>query len=403
MARAEAARRAYDLDLSGKREITSANHAAFTSLAIDLVEARYLLAGAGDGTISVFDLHQFGGNPRRRAAITPLFLAKRGGHTHGVSSIAWYTHDTGMFFSGSFDHKVNAWDTNAQRVVCQFEMPLPVYSISLSPIATRHALVAAGSGDQKVRLCDPMTGGSTHCLLGHREAILAVQWSPTNEYLLASASVDKTIRLWDIRRSGCLLSLDQHNSQTALETNRTLRLKNVSAKGGAPTSVTAHDEPVTSLCWSPDGLFLYSSGKDNKIHMWNADTGRNTLVNFAGVKNAAEKGSQMAISSDGQVLYHPNGSDILALEAHTGRTLSLLRGHFDKVNCCVFHPHLQELYSGGNDNQLLCWVPSMDEAELVEDEATDEGDERQQSSSAAHTQDVDGDAWSDEEEDEMDG
>jgi hypothetical protein len=47
----------------------------------------------------------------------------------------------------------------------------------------------------------------------------------------------------------------------------------------------------------------------------------------------------------------------------------------------------------------------MDEAELVEDEATDEGDERQQSSSAAHTQDVDGDAWSDdgEEEDEMDG
>jgi hypothetical protein len=54
----------------------------------------------------------------------------------------------------------------AFQVVCQFEMPLPVYCISLSPIATRHALVAAGSGDQKVRLCDPMTGGSTHCLLG---------------------------------------------------------------------------------------------------------------------------------------------------------------------------------------------------------------------------------------------
>jgi hypothetical protein len=64
-------------------------------------------------------------------------------------------------------------------------------------------------------------------------------------------------------------------------------------------------------------------------------------VNFVGVKNTAEKGSQMAISSDGQVLYHPNGSDILPLEAHTGRKLNLLRGHFDKVNCCVFHPFHQ--------------------------------------------------------------
>ncbi len=65
----------------------------------------------------------------------------------------------------------------------------------------------------------------------------------------------------------------------------------------------------------------------------------------------------------------------------------------------------QELYSGGNDNQLLCWVPSMDEAELVEDEAADEGDERRQSSAAAHAQDVDADAWSDDEdegEDEVD-
>jgi hypothetical protein len=42
----------------------------------------------------------------------------------------------------------------------------------------------------------------------------------------------------------------------------------------------------------------------------------------------------------------------------------------------------------------------MDEAELVEDEATDEGDERRQSSAATPAQDVDADAWSDDEEEE---
>jgi DNA excision repair protein ERCC-8 len=158
-----------------------------------------------------------------------------------------------------------------------------------------------------------------------------------------------------------------------------------------------------------------------------------TQVNFAGVKNAAEKASQMAISSDGQVLYHPNGSDILPLEAHSGRSLGLLRGHFDRVNCCVFHPHLQvrqcstgdrrhcslrlmmttmmmmmqELYSGGNDNQLLCWVPSTDETELEKEdkaEAADRrSDERPTPAASVAAAAADGDAWSDDDEGDADG
>jgi len=387
LVRLQALRRAYSLELSGYREF-ACYHATITCLDLDLVEARYLLSGAGDGTLSVLDLHQFGGNPWREASIQPLFSTKRKGrgHAHGVSSLAWYTHDTGMFFSGSFDRMVNVWDTNTQQVVCQFEMESPVYSIGLSPVATRHTLVATGSGHHIIRLCDPMTGGSTHCLIGHRDAVHAVQWSPSNEFLLATGSADKTIRLWDIRRAGCLLSLDQHNSQTGFESNRTLRQKNVGGKG-APPSVTAHDDAITSLQWAPDGLFLYSSGKDNKIHMWNADNGKNTLVNFGGARNAAEKANQMAISSDGSVLYHPNGFDILALEAQTGRKLGLLRGHMDKVNCCVFHPFSQELYSGGSDRQLLYWVPSMNEDKESGERRLNRG-----------KMTIDGDAWSEGEE-----
>lgn len=51
--------------------------------------------------------------------------------------------------------------------------------------------------------------------IGHREAVWAVEWSPSNEYLLATGSLDKSVRVWDIRRSNsCLLVLDQHNSDS---------------------------------------------------------------------------------------------------------------------------------------------------------------------------------------------
>ena len=49
-------------------------------------------------------------------------------------------------------------------------------------------------------------------ILGHREAIWATKWSPSNEFLLASAGMDKTIKMWDIRMPGPLLNLDFLNT-----------------------------------------------------------------------------------------------------------------------------------------------------------------------------------------------
>lgn len=38
----------------------------------------------------------------------------------------------------------------------------------------------------KIKLCDLKTGSSTHILKGHKDAIISVQWSNKEEFLLAS-------------------------------------------------------------------------------------------------------------------------------------------------------------------------------------------------------------------------
>lgn len=57
-------------------------------------------------------------------------------------------------------------------------------------------LLASGSLDQTVRLWDPATGAVRCTLKGHSDVVWAVAFSPDGK-LLASGSLDKTVRLWE--------------------------------------------------------------------------------------------------------------------------------------------------------------------------------------------------------------
>uniref|UniRef100_A0A1D1YDK5 DNA excision repair protein ERCC-8 n=2 Tax=Anthurium amnicola TaxID=1678845 RepID=A0A1D1YDK5_9ARAE len=94
-----------------------------------------------------------------------------------------------------------------------FKMPGKVYGTAMSSIATTHMLVATGTEDVQVRLCDIASGAFTHTLSGHRDGIMAVEWSTSSEWVLMTGGCDGAIRFWDIRRAGCFLVLDQSHSQ----------------------------------------------------------------------------------------------------------------------------------------------------------------------------------------------
>jgi len=53
------------------------------------------------------------------------------------------------------------------QVVMDFKMPGKVFTAAMSPIATTHMLIATGSADVQVRLCDIASGAFTHSLSGH--------------------------------------------------------------------------------------------------------------------------------------------------------------------------------------------------------------------------------------------
>uniref|UniRef100_A0A665WEJ0 Uncharacterized protein n=1 Tax=Echeneis naucrates TaxID=173247 RepID=A0A665WEJ0_ECHNA len=104
-------------------------------------------------------------------------------------------------------------------------------------------LLATGGCDSTIKIWDVVKQYCTHNLKGSSGVVHLVQFHPDISRLqLFSSSLDCGIRLWDLRSSQCVCVLQSHYST------------------------------VTSLCFSPDGGTMVSSGRDKICTVWDLET-----------------------------------------------------------------------------------------------------------------------------------
>jgi WD40 repeat protein len=177
-------------------------------------------------------------------------------------------------------------------------------------------LVASASHDNTVRLWEAATGTCRSTLEGHSSTVTAVAFSPDGQ-LVASSSDDNTVRLWEAATGTCRSTLEGHSSSVtavafspdgqlvaSASHDNTVRLWEA-ATGTCRSTLEGHSSSVTAVAFSPDGQLVASASYDKTVQLWEAATGtcRNTLDGHS--KYILD----MTFSFDGQVL-HTNAGDI---------------------------------------------------------------------------------------------
>ena len=321
------------------------------------------------------------------------------GHLSGVSGVVWYPGDTSAFLSSSYDGTVKVWDASSLSSAFTFPIHSPVSSLSLPQSPSAHPIASVGCQDDCVRLCDLSTGLCVQSLVGHQGAITTTEWAVDNPHHLVSGDSNGCVFLWDIRRADGVLvafhpstsmkrkssiapspSYLQHQLEEEEEEERNGKRGGMKKRGGwrgdggrRKKIVRAHEGAVTGLVFSREGRRVISHGVDNQVRVWETLTGKmeERLSRRFQTSHKAPRCLQMALCGDGSVLALPDGENVKIVDVlggggegegeevggeEDGRVvLKTLCGHLEMVNGVVCHPFSSDLYSCGNDEQILVW------------------------------------------------
>lgn len=201
-------------------------------------KGNYLLSAGVDKTAIVWDSNNW--------EVKQQF----GFHQAPTLDVDWQNNNS--FASCSTDKIIHICKIGVDKPIKSFQgHTSEVNAIKWDPSGS---LLASCSDDLSSKVWSTKQDSWVFDLQGHKKEIYTIAWSPTGPttaspnapLLLASASYDTSVKLWELERGNCIMSL------------------------------TKHQELVCSVTFSPDGKYLASGSYDRALNVWSTQTG--TLV-----------------------------------------------------------------------------------------------------------------------------
>ena len=318
-----------------------------TAIAIS-PDNRWLAAGAFDGTIRVWE------------ARTEQEMRRFNHSTERIQSLN-FSSDGRRLAATDGSQVVRIWDiTTGHASMLKIENELLI-RIWFFPIGDK-LLVTTGKGN--LYFCDLRTKQTIGPLAGHGSEIRSAEFSPDRK-LLATASADRSVRVWDAETGQKIAVIRGHgsavNSVTWVEDGR--RLISSGHDGAVKIwEVAALREPfeprelvtkyfAAAFLTTRELVVLGVTGS-GKVKLWNLSTGQE-------ISQLSESGSELLYATffrDSKLLA-TGGTDHLVKiwDPATGKLIRTLAGHTENVYSLESSPNGKLLVSGGQDRTLRVW------------------------------------------------
>jgi WD40 repeat protein len=159
------------------------------------------------------------------------------------------------------------------------------HSDSVSSVAFSHdsTRLASASDDRTVKIWDASSGACLQTLKGHVSHVMSVAFSHDSTRL-ASASSNRIVKIWDASSGACLQTLKDHSksiSSVAFSHNSTrlasssddstVKIWDVSS-GACLQTLRGHIRSVNSVAFSYDATQLASASADRTVKIWDASS-----------------------------------------------------------------------------------------------------------------------------------
>ncbi|GMH25211.1 hypothetical protein Nepgr_027054 [Nepenthes gracilis] len=203
----------------------------------------YLLTGSCDQTSIVWDV-------KAEECKQQFYL-----HSGPTLDVDWRNNVS--FATSSTDNMIYVWKVGESNPIKTYAGHQgEVNCVKWDPTGS---LLASCSDDVTAKIWSMKQETYIHDLKDHSKEIYTIRWSPTGpgtnnpnqQLVLASASFDSTVKIWDVELGKLLYSLNGHR------------------------------DPVYSVAFSPNGEYLASGSLDKSLHVWSLKEGR-VVKTYAG-------------------------------------------------------------------------------------------------------------------------
>ena len=182
--------------------------------------------------------------------------------------------------------------------------------------AQQQPLLAVAGGSGQLKVLDAVSGQRVTTLVGHGHGTINdIATHPIYPWIVATASMDKSIRIWDLRRHNF-----RHESPTIIICGQ----------------ASGHSEGILTVSWHSTGRYLVTGGHDYKICIWTIPE----LADGSSFWLEIAPENRKRSSHEVKIIHFPHF------------TSSAI--HHEFVDCAVFYGDLV-LSKAAQENKIVLW------------------------------------------------